>query len=549
MKILTHISEIRSNPDFYQGDIPVACTAPFMTTDRVFIGLYGPETGRASIDVSQQDFENLKNFLYEPHTFRLAVHRIKRIWSNLNLGSLETHTDLILDTELMSFLLNSGAPREDYTLSHLVHEYLQENYPLWGQGIADRQYPQVMHEILAWDAYLIYQVAYVLNDLIHTTDPDLAFMYTYGEVPLVTILLDMTHRGIGVDGVKAAAAYAEATWAADTLYKEITGGDEVNLWNSRELSKLLRRHNPSLRIPQDVTASDLRRIALREPLAAKILEWRDLQTDLSFLRSAAGATRVHPEWNTMTSTGRIFASRPAVQNIDKERYRPLLVPAPGHVPLKADYKQLQMRLLANMSQDPELIKAFREGKDVHWLTVEMCGILGDTDKEKRDKAKEVNYGILFQMTAKGLAESLGTSITTAQGYINAFWSRYSVARKWLNQQVATVKEKSSARPYVQSYLGRRRRFEGPIGPREIRQAKATILQQSEAEILRMALLSLAGTFRRRNMRSRVVMVLHDAIWVEAPEDEAEGARRMLEHSMRNAVEMPFVTLEVEFEGF
>ncbi len=547
MKILTSISEAANIPDFSQLEIPVAITAPFMTSDRVLVGLYGPETGHACIDVSIQDFENLKSFLYEPQTFRLALHGIKRIWRNLNLGSLETHTDLILDTELMSYLLNSGAAKENYTLSQLVHEYLHEDYPLWVQGIADRPCPQVMHEILAWDAYLIYQLAYVLNDQIHESDPDLAFMYTYGEVPLVTLLLDMTRRGIGVDGVKAAKAYAEATWEADALYQGVTGGDKVNLWNGREVRELLRRHKPSLRIPRELTAFDLRRIALREPLAAKILEWRDLQTDLSFLRAAAGATRVHPEWNTMTSTGRIYASRPAVQNVDKEKYRPLMVPAPCHVLLKADYKQLQMRLLANMSQDPELIRAFSEGKDVHWLTVEMCSIQGATDKERRGKAKEVNYGILFQITAKGLAESLGTTIATAQAYIDAFWSRYSVARVWLDQRVAHLREKSSATLYVQSYLGRRRRFDGEIGAREIRRAKATILQQSEAEILRMALLSLVGTFRQKKMQSRVVMILHDGIWVEAPEEEAEAAQSLLEDATKHAVEMSFVPLQVEFE--
>ena len=524
-----------------------------MTTDRVFIGSYGPGTGHACIDVSIKFFENLKTFLYEPQGFRLAVHGIKRIWSNLDLGSLGTKTHLVLDTELMSYLLNSGAPKEDYTLSHLVHEYLQEAYPLWIQEIADRPYPQVMHEILAWDAYLIYQLAYVLNDLIHETDPDLAFMYTYGEVPLVTILLDMTRGGIGVDGAQAAKAYAEATGEADALYQEITGGgkvpegDEVNLWKGRDVSKLLRTSNPWSRIPREVTKTALQSIAVRDPLADKILEWRDLQTDLSFLRAAAGVARVHPEWNTMTSTGRIYASRPPVQNMNKQKYRPLLVPAPGHVLLKADYKHLQMRLLANMSQDPELIKAFREGKDVHWLTVEMCGIQGASGKEKRDKAKEVNYGILFQITAKGLSETLGTSITTAQGYINALWSRYAVAREWLNQQVATVKEKSAATPYVQSYLGRRRRFAGRPGAAETRQMKATILQQSEAEILTMALLSLVGTFREKKMQSRVVMILNDAIWVEAPEEEADEAQKLLERSMKHAVEMPFVPLEVEFE--
>jgi DNA polymerase I len=170
-----------------------------------------------------------------------------------------------------------------------------------------------------------------------------------------------------------------------------------------------------------------------------------------------------------------------------------------------------------------------------------------SDKERRDKAKEVNYGILFQITAKGLAESLETTISTSQGYINAFWSRYLVAREWLDRRVAHVKELSTGRPYVQSYLGRRRGFAGEIGAREIRQEKATILQQSEAEIFRMALLSPVGTFRRKKMKSRVVMILHDAVWVEALEDEAEEARRLLEQAMRNAVEMPIVPLEVDVE--
>ena len=221
--------------------------------------------------------------------------------------------------------------------------------------------------------------------------------------------------------------------------------------------------------------------------------------------------------------------------------------APAHVLLKADYKQLQMRLLANMSRDPVLIKAFKEGKDVHRLTVEMCRIDGATDKEKRDKAKEVNYSILFQITAKGLAELLGTTIATAQEYIDAFWSRYSVARKWLDQKVAHLKDKSLVSPYVQSYLGKRRRLEGEIGQSDIRKAKATILQQSEAEVLRMALMTLVGLFRRRKMKSRVVMILHDAIWVEAPEEEAVEAKSLLEQAMVGAVEFPFVPLEADFQ--
>jgi len=533
MKVFTNVQEIQSTPDFYQGDTPVALTAPLIVHGRALVGLYGAATvGHACIDVSLTEFEALKAFLYEPQTFRLAAHGIQRIWRNLNLGSLETNTHLILDTELMAHLLNSGGDETDYALSHLVHEYLQEDYPVWTQEIADRPYPQVMHEILAWDAYLIYQTAYVLNEQIHAADPDLAFVYTYGELPLVAISLDMSRTGIGVDRLKAAEVYAAAQSKSDALYNEITGGEEVNLWRDDEVNKLWRR-----------------RRAPDYPLLARIREWRDLQTDLQFLWVAARASRVHPEWNIRTKTSRIYARNPAVQNVSKETYRPLLIPSHGCTFLKADYKQLQMRLLANMSQDPELIKAFDEGKDVHWLTVEMCGIQGATDKERRDIAKEVNYGILFQMTAQGLAKKLGTDVTTAQQYINAFWARYSVAKDWLESKVAHLKKKPLVNPYVQSHLGRRRKFDGPITVREIRRAKATILQQSEAEVLRMALMNLVGSLRRRKMKSRVVMILHDAIWVEALEEEADEAKRLLELAMTGAVEYPLVPLEVDFQEF
>jgi DNA polymerase-1 len=547
MKILSSVHEIQSNPDFCQGDTPVALTAPFIAHGRALIGFYGSTLGYACINVALSELEALKAFLYEPQSFRLAVHGVQRIWRNLNLGSPDTNTHLVLDTELMAHLLNSGGDKEDYALSHLVHEYLQEDYPLWMQEIADRPYPQVMHGMLAWDAYLIYQTAYVLNEQIHAADPDLAFMYTYGEVPLVTILLEMSRNGIGVDCRKAAVALADQEARSHALHDEITGGLAANLWRKDEIYELwVRHHGTPWPLKRNFTHDDLKRWAPDYPFLAKILEWRELQTDLEFLQAAAKASRVHPEWNMRKKTSRIYAQNPAVQNVSKETCRPLLVASHGCTFLKADYKQLQMRLLANMSQDPELIKAFAEGKDVHWLTVEMCDIQGATDKERRDIAKEVNYGILFQMTAWGLAKKLSTDPATAQRYINAFWSRYSIAKEWLDNRVAHLKKKPVTKPYIESYLGRRRRFEGDITAQDIRRAKATVLQQSEAEVLRMALMNLIGSFRQKKMKSRVVMILHDAIWVEAPEKEAEEAKRLLEQSMISAVDYPFVPLDVDF---
>jgi hypothetical protein len=109
MKILSSVPEIQSLRDFWQGDTPIALTAPFRTPDRVLIGLYGSMIGHACIEVSHSDFEVLKVFLYEPRSFRLAVHGIQRIWRSLNLGSLYRDAPLIIDTELMAYLLNSSS--------------------------------------------------------------------------------------------------------------------------------------------------------------------------------------------------------------------------------------------------------------------------------------------------------------------------------------------------------------------------------------------------------------------------------------------------------
>ena len=139
------------------------------------------------------------------------------------------------------------------------------------------------------------------------------------------------------------------------MAEEITGGREVNLWDGRQVYTLLKDRNA--RFPnrgiyrrQEVSHKELKQMARYDPIAGRILQWRDLQTDLNFLKRAAGKSRIHPRWNVMTRTSRITASHPAVQSVNKVTCRPLMRPGPGWVMIKADYKQIQMRILANLSQ-------------------------------------------------------------------------------------------------------------------------------------------------------------------------------------------------------
>ena len=153
---------------------------------------------------------------------------------------------------------------------------------------------------------------------------DLKFMYSYVEVPLMRILLEMTHVGIGVDGPKAAAVHRQVLSEREKLAQEITGSPQAKLWNPELVYELLREQGIHFySADKKVTHDELKNLALKYPLANQILEWRDMETDLNFLKSAAWAERVYPEWNVISKTGRIHASNPAVQNVNKETCRPL----------------------------------------------------------------------------------------------------------------------------------------------------------------------------------------------------------------------------------
>lgn len=546
MELFTSKLEVKSSSRFIPkpyGKHPVALTPPLIIGDEVLVGVFNELEGLACIRLPVTEFNDIKSFLYDPQWFYLVTHGIKRIWAEHEIGSVSgTHTDLIADTELLAYLLDSGRnDEEDYSLSELASRYRKCRY----QNQARELDEEVVCEVLCDDAILIYDIGAML---LERMDDDLRWLYFLGELKVALILNEMSRVGIPVDGAAASTLYHRVVDEVKILEVGLKGEKDWNLNSPSHVYYLLRERDPKsvahLRKRQ-VSKSDIE--SMSSEVAASILEWRALQTDLDFLRTAAGQTRVHPRWNLITKTSRITAKQPAVQNVSRVRCRGLMRPTSGSVLLKADYKQVQMRILANLSNDPELVSAFRAGSDVHWLTVEMCRIKGGTDKERRDKAKAVNFGILFQMTAMGLARELGTDRSTAQRYINAFWAKYSVAKEYLDRFVQELADKKPEERMVRSYSGRIRRFDGAFGVSERRKAKATLLQQSEADILRLAVMRLYARLRDLKLKSRIVMLIHDAIYVEAPQDEAERAREVLKREMERAVELPIVPLEVDLE--
>ena len=288
-------------------------------------------------------------------------------------------------------------------------------------------------------------------------------------------------------------------------------------------------------------------------LAAQILRWRKLKRDLAFLEAGAQTDRVHPVWRlTRTSTGRITASDPPVQNLDKKRYRHFLIPADGCVLIKADWKACQARILAHLSKDPALTKLFNEGEDFHAATAEMFELAS------REEAKPINFGMIFGQGPRALAREVNKSWKEqeldkqideiqAQSMIRSFFGKYGGTEPYFDKMyeelvVGQKLEKTLRNPLT----GRIRRFHLRKSDKLKRIMKATLLQQAESHLLKVALIGLHSELKARRTGARIVMTVHDSIWIEAPQKTAEEVRHLVRQIMITAGKLK-VPLEVDIK--
>ena len=301
------------------------------------------------------------------------------------------------------------------------------------------------------------------------------------------------------------------------------------------------------RVPEVV----LEELGHANALVQKILQWRDLQDNLGFLRFAAGKERVHAIWGQIrAATSRIYAREPALQNLKRE-LRYLFVPAEGCTLIKADYSQAQMRILAHLSGDEELIRLFREGKDVHSATSERLGL------NDRDVAKEINFAICFGMQAPALSAKINelkkqqgrtdfVDESTAASFIEGFYAKYPKVGSFFEGEWARLKKLPRQERVVQSLLGRLRKFDQYSSAKVERQHRITWPQQIEADLIKTAMVRLERIFLRRRLDARIVMVIHDALWVEATISKKAEVKRLMERMMTTAAKLT-VPLVVDFK--
>lgn len=389
------------------------------------------------------------------------------------------------------------------------------------------------------------------------------------EQPLAALLFKMERTGVRVDAGELDVMGEELRLALERLTGEIyqLAGEEFNLNSPKQLGEILftKLGLPVLKKTKtgfSTSAEVLEELALHHPIVEKILEYRQLaklqSTYIAGLKQLLGADGlIHTTFNqAITATGRLSSTEPNLQNIPvrlelgrriRRAFRTL---EPGHKLLAADYSQIELRILAHFSGDPELMAAFRQGEDIHTKTAsQVFGVAPEAvTREMRRAAKAVNFGIVYGLSDFGLARDLKISRSEARSYIDNYFRQYPGVKDYINSTIALAREQG----YVTTLLGRRRYlpdlFSSNRNVRAFgeRTAVNTPIQGTAADIMKLAMLKAEGTLRQAGLKARMLLQVHDELIFDVPAAEVEETARLLRQAMDEAVQL-LVPLEVEIK--
>ncbi len=381
-------------------------------------------------------------------------------------------------------------------------------------------------------------------------------VYEEIDLPLVPVLLRMEQAGVKIDTHVLAAMSRRLERECDAKAKEVyeLAKEEFNINSPKKLGDVLFN---KLNLPKPVkygrgrtisTAADvLEELALTHDIARKVLDYRQLAKLKSTYVDALpallnpGTGRLHTTFNqVVTATGRLASSNPNLQNIPirtelGREIRAAFIADPGCVLLAADYSQIELRLLAHFSEDPLLIEAFRRGDDIHTLTA--ARVFGVPplmiDDEQRRRAKAVNFGIVYGLSAFGLSQQLGIETGDAKKFIDGYFATYKGVRAFIDSTIAECKREQK----VSTLFGRVRPI-ADINSKNAnmrgfaeRTAVNTPLQGTAADLIKIAMIRIDSELGRRKLKSRMTLQVHDELVFEAPQDEVDELRSLVRKEM------------------
>jgi DNA polymerase I len=467
------------------------------------------------------------------------------------------------DSMLESYVWNSVATRHD--MDSAARHYLGLTTITYedvaGKGAKQLTFDQVPVETAATysaeDADVTLQLHQSLWPRI-VAEPRLKSLYEDIEQPLASVLLAMEERGVLVDAALLRRQGGELALRMQELVKGCHGcaGGEFNVDSPKQLQQVLfeRLKIPPLRktpTGQPSTAEDvLEELATEHELPRLILEYRGLAklkstyTDKLPDQVDPETGRVHTSYHqAVAATGRLSSTDPNLQNIpirtrEGRRIRQAFIAPPGWVLMAADYSQIELRIMAHLSGDADLLRAFAEGRDIHQATAaEVFGRpLAEVTPDERRSAKAINFGLIYGMSAFGLAKQIGVDRGSAQRYVDRYFERYPGVKRFMDE----TREQARANGFVETVAGRRL-YLPDIGSRNRqlqqyaeRSAINAPMQGTAADIIKRAMLDVEAALARTGAAARLVMQVHDELVLEVREDAVDAVRALVRGCMEGA---------------
>jgi len=498
--------------------------------------------------------------------------RIKKYFHNLK-STLVLQPDFNLqaaeDTALMAYLLNPAKP--SYELAEIAWEYLHEQLPSTPDtaDVKNNSLSAADIDKMAKHGAGRAEAIKKLGNLLPGKLKEIAAdeLYSKVEMPLLHVLAAMEKKGVLIDTKILNQMSVELgqllSLSEDKIYK--LAGEKFNINSPKQLQVILfeKLKLPTGRKTKEGYSTDMEVLTLlaqSHELPAEILSYRSLSKLKSTYVDALPALinpqtgRIHTSYNqTATATGRLSSSNPNLQNIpirtpEGKRIRQAFIAAPECILISADYSQIELRVLAHLSEDKALIDAFQSDEDIHARTAsDVFGVFPEmVNADMRRQAKVINFGILYGMSAFGLAKELGVSQKTAQAYIDGYFERYKKVRGYLNEilegakrdgYVCTILNRRRYLPELQSKIPSVRQFAE-------RMAINTPIQGTAADLIKVAMVNIAHLLTKKNLAAQLIMQVHDELILEAPLKEKDEVAALVKKEMEEVIKLK-VPLKVE----
>ena len=469
------------------------------------------------------------------------------------------------DTLLESYVLESHLPHNMDSLAerHLGLKTIRYE-EVCGKGVHQIGFDQVDLKIAtdyaAEDADITLRLHLELWPQIEAS-PGLRYVYESIEMPAMRVLGIMERNGIRIDSALLGKQGQQIGKRLLELEGEIhqLAGQPFNIQSPKQIAEILfgQLELPVIKkTPSGAPSTDeevLQKLAEDYPLPARILDYRGLAKLMSTYieklpRMADPKTgRVHTNFSQATAvTGRLASSEPNLQNIpvrteEGRRIREAFIPADGCKLLSADYSQIELRIMAHIAEDENLLAAFRAGKDVHQATAaEIFGVpLEEVNSEQRRYAKVINFGLIYGMSAFGLAGNLGIERSAAQNYIAKYFDRYPRVAQYMERTRLEARENG----YVETVFGRRLwlpEIKGSNGPRRQGAERAAInapMQGTAADLIKLAMIAVESWLEKEQLKTRMLLQVHDELVFDVPLDEIDLLQAKLPALMCNVADL------------